>query len=160
MTTRNSSRFGCACFSWRAPGGRTVRPTTSWSDPAARASIRNCTCMSIQPSSSRRPCSSGTSSIVVRYGFNPTSQSSEHLVDGDPFLLAETGCANQREHLVRERRKRQRRAELAAELEPELLVLLLQRGVRERCLRHAALEDHRRAVLQHRRRDHALQHCV
>ena len=29
----------------------------------ARQSMRNCTCMSIQPSSSRSPCSSGTSSI-------------------------------------------------------------------------------------------------
>ncbi len=37
-------------------------------EPAVCSSMRYCTCMSTQPSSSRRFCSSGTSSIVVRYG--------------------------------------------------------------------------------------------
>ena len=65
-TTRNSSPFGCRWRSCRAPGGSTVRPTTRSSAPALRSAMRYCTCMSIQPSSSRRPCSSGTSSMRVR----------------------------------------------------------------------------------------------
>ena len=49
-----------------APGLSTVQPTT-WSAPADFLSIRNCTCMSTQPSSRLRPSTFGTSRMLVRY---------------------------------------------------------------------------------------------
>src|SRR5215212_4761965 len=63
---KNSSQLRCRCRSWLAPGLSTVQPTTL-SAPADFLSIRNCTCMSIQPSSRFRPSTFGTSLILVRY---------------------------------------------------------------------------------------------
>src|SRR6478736_1089439 len=65
-TMKNSSQFLCRCRSWLAPGFRTVQPTT-WSAPADFLSIRNCTCMSTQPSLRLRPPTFGTSCRLVRY---------------------------------------------------------------------------------------------
>src|SRR5882757_8254136 len=62
---KNSSQFRCRCRSWLAPGLSTVQPTTL-SAPADFLSIRNWTCMSIQPSSRLRPSTLGTLRMLVR----------------------------------------------------------------------------------------------
>src|SRR6476660_3809418 len=67
---KNSSQFLCRCRSWLAPGLSTVQPTTL-SAPVDFLSIRNCTCMSIQPSSRLRPSTFGTSLMLVRYILPP-----------------------------------------------------------------------------------------
>src|SRR5262249_45520093 len=41
----------------------------TWSAPADALSIRNCTCMSTQPSLRLRPATFGTSRMLVRYIF-------------------------------------------------------------------------------------------
>src|SRR6476620_10615006 len=63
---KNSSQLLWRWFSCCAPGFRTVQPTT-WSAPADFLSIRNCTCMSTQPSLRLRPPTFGTSCRLVRY---------------------------------------------------------------------------------------------
>src|SRR6476620_2535918 len=63
---KNSSQLLWRWFSCRAPGFRTVQPTT-WSAPADFLSIRNCTCMSTQTSLRLRPPTFGTSCRLVRY---------------------------------------------------------------------------------------------
>src|SRR6476620_11843685 len=63
---KNSSQLLWRWFSCRAPGFRTVQPTT-WSAPADFLSIRNCTCMSTQPSLRLRPPTLGTCCRLVRY---------------------------------------------------------------------------------------------
>src|SRR6476620_741801 len=63
---KNSSQLLWRWFSCCAPGLRTVQPTT-WSAPADFLSIRNCTCMSTQPSLRLRPPTFGTSRRLVRY---------------------------------------------------------------------------------------------
>ena len=68
---KNSSQLWWRWLSWLAPGFSTVQPTT-WSAPADFLSIRNCTCMSIQPSLRLRPSTFGTSRILVRYIFAPS----------------------------------------------------------------------------------------
>src|SRR5215212_7588799 len=62
---KNSSQLRCRCRSWLAPGLSTVQPTTL-SAPADFLSIRNCTCMSIQPSSRFKPSTLGTFLMLVR----------------------------------------------------------------------------------------------
>src|SRR6266576_3427945 len=70
-TMKNSSQFRCRCRSWLAPGLSTVQPTTL-SAPADFLSIRNCTCMSIQPSSRLRPSTFGTFLMLVRNILEPS----------------------------------------------------------------------------------------
>src|SRR6516165_1349380 len=65
---KNSSQWSWRCRSWRAPGLSTVQPIT-WSAPAEALSIRNCTCMSTQPSLRLSPPTLRTSRILVRYIF-------------------------------------------------------------------------------------------
>ena len=153
-------QFGWRWRSWRAPGGRTVRPTTRLSDPAVRSSIRNWTCMSIQPSSSRRPRSSGTSSIVVRYGsaiIHP-SHSAVSLVNAHDEVAA--GAPELRAALsISEAAAQVGTASRAAARAPAA-------STRSFCWSSTSANtsvsshEQRRPVADHGRRDHALQHRV
>src|SRR3954452_25038819 len=104
-TMKNSSQLWCRWFSCRAPGFRTVQPTT-WSAPADFLSIRNCTCMSTQPSLRLRPPTFGTSCRLVRY-----------ILAG--FFAADLGAARFFAALARVR--------LFAALAPELFFAALTR---------------------------------
>ena len=63
-------------------------------------------------------------------------------------------------HFVGGGGERHRAAELAAEIERQEHVLLLQRHVGERHLRHLAFQDERSAIAEHRRRGDALEDRV
>src|SRR5215475_6297883 len=196
---KNSSQLWWRCRSWRAPGLSTVQPTT-WSAPADALSIRNCTCMSTQPSLRLRPATFGTSRILVRYIFagflaaparltfrllfrmarfticvlrrrgslpfdsggasRLSPQAAIDLMRGDEIAMIEPQPAASIHHFVCGRRQRHRAAELAAELERQQHVLLLQRDIGERDGGHLPLQDEGPAIGQHRRGRDALEDRV
>src|SRR5215471_21506476 len=197
-TMKNSSQWWWRWFSWRAPGLSTVQPTT-WSAPAEVLSIRNCTCMSTQPSLRLRPATFGTSRMLVRYifaglvaaparlifrllfrmarftvrvrrlgscrvdcggalGLSP--QATVDVVRSDEIAMIEPQPAASIHHFVCGRRQRNRAAELAAELERQQHVLLLQRDIGKRDGAHLPLQDEGPAIGQHRRGGDALEDRV
>src|SRR5215510_2690724 len=174
ITMKNSSQLRCRWRSWRAPGLSTVQPTT-WSAPADALSIRNCTCMSTQPSLRLSPATFATSRILVRYIFagflaalarvifrlflrtarftigipqlassrfdcggalRLSPQAAVDVVRGDEIAMIEPQPAASIHHFVCGRRQRHRAAELAAELERQEHIFLLQRDIGERDGRH------------------------
>src|SRR6516165_10610633 len=195
---KNSSQLRWRWRSWRAPGLSTVQPIT-WSAPAEALSIRNCTCMSTQPSLRLRPATFATSRILVRYIFADVGaararltlrllfrrarftiripqlassrfdgggtlrlspQAAIDLVRGDEIAMIEPQPAASIHHFVCGRRQRHRAAELAAELERQQHVFLLQRDVGERDGGHLPVQDERPAIGQHRRGGDALEDRV
>src|SRR5215469_8497646 len=195
---KNSSQWWWRCRSWRAPGLSTVQPIT-WSAPAEALSIRNCTCMSTQPSLRLRPPTLRTSRILVRYiladfgaalarltfrllfrtarftiripqlassrfagggtlGLSP--QAAIDLMRGDEVAMIEPQPAAGIHHFVCGRGQRHWAAELAAELERQQHVFLLQRDIGKRDGGHLAVEDGGPAIGEHRRSGDALENRV
>src|SRR5919201_4194436 len=99
-------------------------------------------------------CSARARAVMIGLPFEAlrvASQAAIDLVRGDEIAMVEAEAAAGIHHFVGGGRKRHRAAELAAELEREQHVLLLQRDVGERYGRHLSLENERAAISQHRR---------
>src|SRR5205807_1484691 len=88
------------------------------------------------------------------------SQAAINFVGGDEIAVIDAEPAAGIHHLIGGGRERHRAAQLAAELERQQHVLLLQRDVGERHGGHLSLQDERSAIAQDRRGGNALENGV
>ena len=123
--------------------------------------MRNWTCMSTQPSSSRRFASSGTSSTRVRNGSTaismPPSLRYASCTETTKSRSAVPRAARGAEHVAGRRRQRHGHAQPAGEVLRQHEVLLLQLDVGEH---GGVVDEQRRPVADHRRGDDALEDGV